>query len=178
MSGFIQFLNGIKMELDFAFMMPNVIRRDAERVTAEEIRRMATELEKSRGGTYNNLSKNLQGPVAELLIADVLRSSTALSNLKANDLLPIVNTGLQGLGRSLELESTLMFLNDLQMIPGMEQLVDQNQLIHRLAALRGLEMSSVIKSPEMLQQEAQAQAMDSMAQQMGPSLIQGAMTGE
>ena len=178
MSGFIQFLNGIKMELDFAFMMPNVIRRDAERVTAEEIRRMATELEKSRGGTYNNLSKNLQGPVAELLIADVLRNSAALSNLKANDLLPIVNTGLQGLGRSLELESTLMFLNDLKMIPGMEQLVDQNQLIHRLAALRGLEMSSVIKSPEMLQQEAQAQAMDSMAQQMGPSLIQGAMTGE
>lgn len=175
MSGFIQFLNNIKMELDFAFMMPNVIRRDAERVTAEEIRRMATELEKSRGGTYNNLSKNLQGPMATLLLAGILKGSSNLSKLKVGDLLPIINTGLQGLGRSLELESTLMFLNDIRLLPGMETLIDQHQMIYRLASLRGLEMTSVIKTPERMQEEAQANAIDTMAQQMGPSLMQGAM---
>lgn len=172
LNGFTQYLSGIKQDLDMAFMMPTVIRRDAERVTAEEIRRMATELEKSRGGTYNNLAKNLQGPVAELLIRNILSTTSAISgNIKAGDLLPIVNTGLQGLGRTLELESTLMFLNDLKLLPGLEMLINKHQLIQRLAALRGLELSSIIKSAEQLAQEQQQQAMSQVASAVLPQML-------
>jgi hypothetical protein len=133
---------------------------------------MATELEKSRGGTYNNLAKNLQGPVAELLIRNILSTTSAISgNIKASDLLPIVNTGLQGLGRTLELESTLMFLNDIKLLPGLEMLINKHQLIQRLAALRGLELSSIIKSAEQLAQEQQQQAMSQVASAVLPQML-------
>ena len=172
-SGFLRHVEQIKQELDFVFMMPTVIRRDAERVTAEEIRRMATELEKSKGGTYSNLAKNLQGPLARLLLVDVLRNSpeTLGAHVELSDLLPVVSTGLQGLGRTIELESTLMFLNDLQLVPGMEQLLDPHQLIYRLASLRGLELASVIKSAETLAEEAmEQQQAQLMAQQEQPPM--------
>lgn len=173
MSGFIQFLADIKRELDIAFMMPSAIRRDGERVTAEEIRRMATEFEKSRGGTYNALSRNIQTPIARLLLRGLIKT---MPQLRLGDLLPIVNTGLQGLGRSLELENTLMFINDLNMVPGMIQMLNTQQLIFKLAALRGLEVTNLVKTPEQLQVEQQQASLDSMATQVAPDMIKGAMT--
>lgn len=171
MSGFIGFIDGIRRDLDVAFMMPGVIRREAERVTAEEIRRMAAEFEKSRGGTYNSLAKHLQTPLANMLLRWVLKNSSTFQGLKPSDLLPVVNTGLQGLGRSLELENLLMFLESLRMLPGLEQRIKHGPLISKMASLRGLEINDMIKSEEELQMEAQVAAIESMAQQVGPDII-------
>jgi hypothetical protein len=172
MSGFIGFLREIKQDLDMSFMMPSIIRREAERVTAEEIRRMAAEFEKSRGGTYNSLARTLQAPVAVFLIRHLLRTSnSAYPNLKLSDIQPIVNTGLQGLGRSLELENFSLFLERLRLVPGLEQRLKHGQIIHKFAVLFGLELKDMIKTDEEIAAEQQAAAMENMAQQVGPDII-------
>lgn len=175
MSNFIQFLEGIKRELDITFMMPSVIRREAERVTAEEIRMMANEFEKSKGGTYNTLARNIQSPIASLLIRRLFKTSQTLSNLEVNDLLPIVTTGLQGLGRSLELENLLMFLRDIMTVPQMAGLIKYDSLAKKLAMLRGLEIAGLFKTAEELMAEQQQASMDEMARNVGPEIIKGTM---
>lgn len=172
MSNFIGYLADIKRELDITFMMPSAIRRDGERVTAEEIRRMANEFEKSRGGTYNSLSRNLQTPMALKVLRPLV---TTMGNLKMSDLLPVINTGLTGLGRSLELENLTMHIQAIMAIPGMINLYDLAQLDNRLSALRGLEVDSLRKTPEQLQAEQQQGALDNMATQVAPDMIKGAM---
>ena len=104
------------------------------------------------------------------------RSKGAFCNLKITDLLAVVNTGLQGLGRNLELENFLMFLTEfLSLNPQNSMKLNMDQVASRLASLRGLEISKLFKTAEELQMEAQAQAMDAMAQQVGPDIIKGAM---
>lgn len=180
MGAFINLLTNIKKDLDVSFMMPTALRRDGERVTAEEIRRMAAEFEKSQGGIYSSLSLNIQKPVAKLLMRKLFsKAKGAFGNLQITDLLPIVNTGLQGLGRNLELENFLMFLSEfLGLSPQNSARLNMDQVASRLASLRGLEISKLFKTMEELQMEAQAQSMDSMAQQVGPDIIKGAMTNE
>ncbi len=172
MSNFIQFLEGIKRELDITFMMPSVIRREAERVTAEEIRMMANEFEKSKGGTYSTLARNIQSPMAFLLIRALFKKGD-YGALNVNDLLPIVTTGLQGLGRSLELDNLQMFLRDILSVPQMAVLIKYDALAKKMAMLRGLEIAGLFKTPEELAAEQQQQAMDSMANAVGPDIIKG-----
>lgn len=175
MSNFIAFLEGIKRELDITFMMPSVIRREAERVTAEEIRMMANEFEKSKGGTYSTLARNIQAPIASLLLKRLFKTSTTLGALNVGDLLPIVTTGLQGLGRSLELENLQMFLRDVSILPAMVNLIKPDALAKKFAMLRGLEIASLFKTPEELGAEQERQSADDMANRVGPDIIRGAM---
>ncbi|WP_265102931.1 portal protein, partial [Acinetobacter baumannii] len=46
------------------FLLSSSIVRDAERVTAEEIRMQANELETSLGGVYSRLAVDFQKPMA------------------------------------------------------------------------------------------------------------------
>jgi hypothetical protein len=64
-----------------------------------------------------------------------------------------------------------MFLNDIKLLPGLELLINKHQLIQRLAALRGLELSSIIKSAEQLAQEQQQQAMSQVASAVLPQML-------
>lgn len=48
--------------LGFAFLMHSAVQRQGERVTAEEVRFMANELENALGGSYSILSQEYQLP--------------------------------------------------------------------------------------------------------------------
>ena len=175
MGGFVAYLQSFERNLDIAFMMPTVVRREAERVTAEEIRRMAAEFERSRGGVYNSLSMSLQGPIARFLVKTLVsRGGASTGNLSASDLVPIVNTGLQGLGRQLELENLQMFMNDMLQLQ-MGHLLNPHKIAHRLGTLRSLEVSSFLKTPEELALEQQQAAAEQMVQTAAPHMIKGAV---
>ncbi len=88
------------------FLMNSAMTRDAERVTAEEIRLMATELETGHGGVYSRLAIDFQEPVVMWLLKE--------SGLKLNDkeFEPIIITGLDALSRNGDLENLKLFLAD------------------------------------------------------------------
>jgi len=58
----------ITERLSFAFLLNSAVQRNAERVTAEEIRFMAQELEAALGGVYSTLSQEFQLPLVEILL--------------------------------------------------------------------------------------------------------------
>ena len=56
-----QLIQLIERRLSYVFLLAESYQRDAERVTAEEIRMMAEELEKNLGGTYSVLAETQIG---------------------------------------------------------------------------------------------------------------------
>lgn len=85
------------------FMMESLVRRDAERVTAVEIKRDALEVEQSMGGAYSLFSTTLQLPIAMWALSELGKSFTS-------ELIdPVIITGIEALGRMAELEKLADF---------------------------------------------------------------------
>ncbi|UJH95875.1 portal protein [Pantoea phage Nufs112] len=86
-----------------AFLMSSATRRDAERVTTVEIRQDAMELETTLGGTYSQIAAAGQLPYARLLL------KRTKFKLTASDVMPIIVTGLEALGKAGELDKLAQF---------------------------------------------------------------------
>ena len=81
------------------FLLNSAVTRQAERVTAEEIRMQAMELESSFGGVYSMLAPSLQSPIAIWMLAN------ADLPLGGSDLSIVIITGLDALSRNGDLEN-------------------------------------------------------------------------
>lgn len=155
-----------------AFMLNSQITRDAERVTAEEIRMNTNELEASLGGVYSKLSADMQNPLARHLLESV---SKELAEIE-----PIILTGVESLSRNSEHEQIMLLIQDMTMMQNIpEQLapyIKYPDIIKTLASNRGLEYSKFVKPEEQVEQEQQAameaQAQASMAESMGEGMGQ------
>lgn len=93
-----------------AFLLMSAGTRQAERVTAEEIRRDANELEMSNGGVYSTQARNWQLPTANIVLKQ--------SGFKGiNDgITPKIVTGMDSLSRAAEMDNIHLFFLDLQML--------------------------------------------------------------
>lgn len=85
------------------FLMQSAVRRDAERVTAYELRLDAQELNESLGGIYSHLASTLQAPYAYILLQ---RSGFPLGREKVQ---PKIKTGIEALAEAGELDKLRMF---------------------------------------------------------------------
>lgn len=135
-----------------AFLLNSQVTRDAERVTAEEIRLQANELEASLGGVYSRLAEEMQQPLARMLIATV--------NSELADIEPTVLTGIESLSRNSEHDQMMMFLNDLAIFNNIpEALIGEIKLgdmAKILATNRGIEHDKFLKSDEDKKADEQA----------------------
>ena len=162
----------INDRLSAAFLLNSSVQRNAERVTAEEVRFMAQELETALGGVYSILSQEFQMPLINLLL-DVLVREGKMPKMPKDTVKPTVVTGIEALGRGQDLNKLATFLQYLQPL-GAEVIASEMNLgdyIDRLAASLGIDTSGLIKSDEQKQMEAMQQQM-MMQQQM---LEQGTM---
>lgn len=180
----------INDRLASAFLLNSSVQRSAERVTAEEVRFMAQELETALGGVYSILSQEFQMPLINLLLG-VLQANGKMPKMPKDTVKPTVVTGIEALGRGQDLNKLATFLQYLQPL-GAEVIASEmnlNDYIDRLAASLGIDTSGLIKSEEQKMQEqmAQQQAMQQqmleqtamgMAQRAAPQLAQGAMAEE
>ena len=162
----------INDRLASAFLLNSSVQRSAERVTAEEVRFMAQELETALGGVYSILSQEFQLPLINLLL-DSLVKQGKMPKMPKDSVKPTVVTGIEALGRGQDLNKLATFLQYLQPL-GAEVIASEmnlNDYIDRLAASLGIDTSGLIKSAEQKQMEQMQQQM-MMQQQM---LEQGAM---
>ena len=156
----------INDRLSAAFLLNSSVQRSAERVTAEEVRFMAQELETALGGVYSILSQEFQMPLINLLLG-VLQQEGKMPRLPKDTVKPTVVTGIEALGRGQDLNKLATFLQYLQPL-GAEVIASEmnlNDYIDRLAASLGIDTSGLIKSAEQKAQE-QAQQQQMMQQQM------------
>lgn len=180
----------INDRLAAAFLLNSSVQRSAERVTAEEVRFMAQELETALGGIYSILSQEFQAPLIDLLL-NSLQKQGKMPKMPKDSVKPTVVTGIEALGRGQDLNKLATFLQYLQPL-GPEVIASEmnlNDYIDRLAASLGIDTSGLIKSEEQKMQEqmAQQQAMQQqmleqtamgMAERAAPQLAQGAMAEE
>jgi len=162
----------INDRLSAAFLLNSSVQRAAERVTAEEIRFMAQELETALGGVYSILSQEFQLPLINLLL-ETLTKQGKMPRMPKDSVKPTVVTGIEALGRGQDLNKLATFLQYLQPL-GTEVIASEMNIgdyIDRLAASLGIDTSGLIKSPE---QKAQEQMMAQQMQQQ-QMLEQGAM---
>jgi len=93
-----------------AFLLNSQLTRQAERVTAEEIRMSANELETSNGGIYSRLAHMWQQPTANIVL-DQIKFDGLQAGIK-----PKIITGMDSLSRAGELDNLRMFMADLGML--------------------------------------------------------------
>ena len=171
-------MNTITERLSFAFLLNSAVQRSAERVTAEEVRFMAQELETALGGIYSLLSQEFQMPLIKLLLAR-LEKEGKMPKLPDNTVKPTIVTGVEALGRGQDLNKLATFLQYLQPL-GTEVIAQEmnvDDYIDRLGASLGIDTGGLIKSAEQKAQEqqaAQAQQQQMMLQQTAASMAEKA----
>jgi len=159
--------NQVERRIAAAFLLNTSVTRDAERVTAEEIRMQAQELESSYGGVYSRLATELQLPLAKRLISKF--------DAVFKDIEPVIVTGLESLSRNSELDRTRAFFSDLVSLADVPEEVavriDYNKLITMLGAGHGIDYKDLLKDEkqvkadqaERAKQEAEAAGMEAQA---------------
>lgn len=152
--------------LKTSFLMLDAMRRDAERVTAEEIRAVAQELETSLGGVYTVISQEFQLPYISNRMSRMTKEKR-LPELPKGVVRPSVITGFEALGRGTDKAKLLEFLSTAQQLFGPQFLSYINPLngLTRLAASMGIPTEGLVKDEEQLMQEQQ-QAQEQQSQQM------------
>ena len=169
----------ITKSLEGAFMLTAGATRQAERVTAEEIRAMVQELESTQGGVYSIQAQELQLPLAAALMHR-MEQDKRLPKLPKGIVKPTIVTGLDALGRGNDLQKLDSLIAGGAQIFGPEvvaRYVSPGEYYARRAAALGVDTEGLIRTDEELAAEAEAAQQAALAQQVTPELIKqgGAM---
>lgn len=167
----------INERLSFAFLLNSAVQRSGERVTAEEIRYMANELESALGGIYSILSQEFQLPLVKRLMFQMERQKR-LPSLPEGTVQPVIVTGLEALGRGNDLTKLNMFFQAAAMIAQLPPEINKSDALMRTGSSLGIDMKGLVKSQEEIQAEMQAaqqQQMMAMAMEkgIGPAIQAG-----
>ena len=171
----------IEGRMQFAFLLNTAVQRPGERVTAEEIRYMAQELEASIGGLYSILTQELQLPLVRRLMY-ILQKQGKLPQFPDHSETgePLVSpkpvTGLEAIGRGDDMNKLTEFISIAQQSLGpevMAQYLNMEEALRRLAASASIDTTNLVKTPDQLQQEAQAAQEAQQQQQQQEMLMAG-----
>lgn len=168
-----------------AFLLNSSVTRDAERVTAEEIRIQANELEMSVGGIYSRMALQWQGPTAYITLDHIDFKGVQ------NDIRPQIITGMDSLSRQGELENVAQWISALglmQNIPASMQgvinplkfaayiatqlQVDHNKFLYTQAELQANQQAAMAQQAQLEQQKAAG----TVAAEAGKVAVQGQQT--
>ncbi len=179
-SGSYQKIQALSADIESVFsrlaraFMYTANTRDAERVTAYEIRRDALEAENVLGGVYSSLAEGMQVPMAPVLLLEI--NPGALQGILTEDVKLDVMAGIPALGRSVDVQNVLAAAQELAAIaPVLAQAdprIDMSKLADLVYAGRSVDTSLLFKSDEQMAAEQEAQ----VAQQNAQAQMAGAET--
>lgn len=170
-----EMIEEITRRLAAAFMLRAEVMRDAERVTAEEVRIVARELDEANGGIYSILSQEFQLPYVKRRMF-VLRKKAKIGKLPPGVSLAIV-TGFAALGRADEGERLMRFIEKVGMLlqnPQVASYIKIDEAIKRLAIAEGVDLEDLVVTEEERAAEQQSQMGQGMLQSLGPELLKQA----
>ena len=150
----------LEERMSYAFLLHTAIQRDAERVTAQEIRYMAEQLETAMGGIYSLLSQEFQLPLVSILMKR-MEQANEIPRLPKGTVQPTIITGIEALGRGNDLQKLREFVAEIgnlaQINPQVVQALNPDDLIKRIAIGLGIDTDGLLKSQEQLAEEQAAQ---------------------
>ena len=143
-------------ELSQAFLLSSV--RDAERVTAAEIRMIANELESAFGGLYSQLAQSWQQREAEYAISKVDFEAEIGKDSSTFEVL--VTTGLESLSREGQIDNLRLAIGDLQMMEAVPEDLRGAMNPLRFAKFvftnRSVDLNAFLNTPEEMQANQEA----------------------
>ena len=175
-----QLIKNLEERLSTAFLLNSSVQRPGERVTAEEIRYVARELEDGLGGIYSTLSHELQLPYV-LAREWRLLQENLIPPLPKDLVQPTIVTGFDALGRGNDKMKLVNFLRAANEVLGPEvaaRFVDPQEFFTRLGTADGIETVGLIKSEEQLaaeQEQAQLQQLAPEALKQAGGIAQAAI---
>ncbi len=166
--------NEIEMRLSRAFLLNSSVTRNAERVTAEEIRMVAGELEQAMGGIYSLLSREWQLPLVRFVQRRMTKAGR-LPKIPEKYIRPTVVTGIEALGRGNDLNRLGTAFQAFTVLataaPVVGQYIDMRVLLERVFNASGVRTQGLLKTVEQLAQEAQAAQQQAMVENLGPNVV-------
>lgn len=162
----------LKESLAYAFLLNSAIQRNGERVTAEEIRYMANELESALGGVYSTLSQEFQLPFVTVVMSQ-MEARGRLPRLPKGVVRPAITTGIEAIGRGNDLTKLSGLLQDIAPLGPevVSQHLNVDDYIKRCGTARGIDMKGLIPTREEIAQRAQQDQMMALAQRLGPNAV-------
>lgn len=165
--------DAIEARLSFCFMLNSAVQRSGERVTAEEIRYVAGELEDTLGGVYSILSQELQLPIVRVLLVQ-LQATSMIPDLPREAIEPTVSTGMEALGRGQDLDKLIRFIDTILPLSQMQDPdLNTGNLKIRIANALGLDTAGLLLTEK---DKAMAQA-NQMIEAGGGALAQNLGAG-
>lgn len=164
--------------LEYAFLMEQAVRRDAERVTAEEIRRIGMALDAGLGGVYSNQVNTWQRPSAVLKIAALTKQGRMTSLPKGSTKVTVV-TGDAGLGRAARGQALLDFLSNMAKIfpQTFVEYVGQSVAMTQVASDSNIGTDGLVKTEDDVAAARQVAQQQATMQNVAPDIVKqgGAM---
>lgn len=163
----------IASRISYAFLLNTSVQRQAERVTAEEIKYMAQELDDALGGVYALLSTEFQLPTVTVF-EDRMERNRKVPALPKGTARPVITTGIEAIGRGIDLRNLRAFTADIVQTLGPQvafQYLQPTEYIKRAAASYGIETDGLVKSDAEVQQAEQQAQFNQLVQDLGPNAI-------
>lgn len=144
----------LEQQIGAAFLLQSAVTRDAERVTAEEVRANANELDIAHGGVYSRFAEEWQYRTAVLMLK---RVKIDLGSNKTID--PVIITGLDSLSRAGDLDNLRLLVSDLALLQAVPDEIragiDPQKFIAYCGVRRGVEYDKFLKTPAQMQEDEQ-----------------------
>jgi hypothetical protein len=170
----------LKRDLSRAFLLNSSVQRNAERVTATEIRILAQELESALGGVFAIMRAEFQLPIVKWIMRRLQKAGKIQALPEGIE--PIILTGLEALGRGQEAEKIRLAAGLAQeLFPNGEavQYLDAAAVVRRMFESVGVpNAEELLKSEEELQQEAQEAQARTLVTEGAPALAQAAQAAQ
>lgn len=162
-----------EQRIERAFLMDRAVQRDAERVTAEEVRIVARELESALGGIYSFLAQEFQKPLVTMIMAR-MQALGRLPQLPKEIVKLTIVTGLEALGRGQDYDKLMMFLDDLAKRLGPEitaKIVNPLEIATRAANYLSIQPAGLLTTPDAMAQQTQQSTALGLADKLGGPAI-------
>lgn len=162
--------NDIAMSLSKSFLLNSSVQRAGERVTSEEIRFVAQELEDALGNTYAALAQTVQRPIVQYLFNRIRRTIPGIPQ----EVQPVIATGLEAISRNHKAMRIQQFLGALQQSVPPDQLVDFirfDAVAADMATALNLPKDQYIRTPEELAQIMQQRQQQQAVEALGPEMM-------
>ena len=158
-----QLMATLEKRLNEAFLILSV--RDSERTTAQEVQMTQLELEQQLGGLFGLLTVEFLVPYLNRKLS-VFQKTGEIPRIPKGMVKPIIVAGINALGRGQDVQALGQFLQTIAQTMGPEaiqQYINPDELIKRLAAAQGIDVLNLVKSMQEIQGEQQ-QAMEQQAE--------------
>ena len=164
----------LERRLNRIFVMKAAIQRDAERVTAEEIREMARDLEEALGNHYSIMSKEFQEAYIKISFFHLRKEKNIIPDLiRDNNVKLTVTTGLEALGRGSDLSKLMTFGQTMAQFAQIAQATGMKMdvIAQMVANSLNLDITGLMPTQEEIAAQNEQTQTNEMMNKIAPNLI-------